>query len=77
MEKVIEKWQDKIFEVEIGATKDKGGTRSSTIKIGGETGIYFIKDEDKCPNLPVVAMEVWDIEPESWPETLKAEFGNA
>ncbi|MBC8474113.1 MAG: acetyl-CoA decarbonylase/synthase complex subunit delta [Candidatus Omnitrophica bacterium] len=77
MERVIEKWQDKIFDVEIGATKDKGGSRSNAVKIGGETGIYFIKDEDKCPNLPVVAMDVWDIEPESWPETLKASFGSA
>ncbi len=77
MERVIEKWQDEIFEVKIGATKDKGGTRNNVVKIGGETGIYFIKDEDKCPNLPVVAMEVWDMEPESWPETLKANFGNA
>ncbi|MBU4312073.1 MAG: acetyl-CoA decarbonylase/synthase complex subunit delta [Candidatus Omnitrophica bacterium] len=85
MEKVIEKWQDKIGEVVLGATKapstslgaGNGGTRSRTIKIGGETGIYFIKGEDACPNPPVVAMEVWDMEPQAWPETLKAEFGAA
>ena len=47
MEKVIEKWQDTITEVSIGAA----GTK--TIKIGGETGIYFIKGEDRCPNPPV------------------------
>ncbi|MEK7868301.1 MAG: acetyl-CoA decarbonylase/synthase complex subunit delta [Candidatus Omnitrophota bacterium] len=69
MERLIEKWQDKISEVVIGAKKP--------IKIGGETGIYFIDGEDKCPNPPVVAMEVWDMEPESWPEALKSNFGNA
>lgn len=67
MERLIEKWQDRISEVVIGAKKP--------IKIGGETGIYFIDGEDKCPNPPVVAMEVWDMEPEAWPETLKANFG--
>jgi acetyl-CoA decarbonylase/synthase complex subunit delta len=77
MEKVIEKWQDKIGEVVIGSTKDKGGSRAKTIKIGGETGIYFIKDEDACPNPPVIAMEVWDMEPVSWPDALKSDFSGA
>jgi len=69
MERLIEKWQDKISEVTLGAKK--------TIKIGGETGIYFIEGEDKCPNPPRVATEVWDMEPESWPDALKSSFGKA
>jgi len=69
MERLIEKWQDKIGEVTLGSKK--------TIKIGGETGIYFIDGEDKCPNPPVVAMDVWDMEPEAWPEALKSNFGKA
>ncbi|MEE8317457.1 MAG: acetyl-CoA decarbonylase/synthase complex subunit delta [Candidatus Omnitrophota bacterium] len=73
MEKVIEKWQDKIGEVVIGSM-DKGASRTKTIKIGGETGIYFIKDEDACPNPPVIAMEVWDMEPDAWPDALKSDF---
>ena len=77
MERVIEKWQDRICEVVIGATKDEGGSRSKALKIGGETGIYFIKGEDTCPNPPLVAMEVWDMEPPLWPDSLKANFGGA
>lgn len=77
MERIIEKWQDKISEVSLGATKDQGGTRKKALKIGGETGIYFINGEDNGPNLPVIAMEVWDMEPEAWPEALKANFGSA
>jgi len=69
MEKMIEKWQDKISEVTIGSKKP--------VKIGGETGIYFIDGEDKCPNPPRVAMEVWDMEPETWPDALKSNFGKA
>ena len=77
MERVIEKWQDKISEVVLGAAQEQGGSRTKSIRIGGETGIYFIKGEDTCPNPPVIAMEVWDIEPELWPEALKANFGTA
>ncbi|MFC1666638.1 acetyl-CoA decarbonylase/synthase complex subunit delta [Candidatus Omnitrophota bacterium] len=77
MERAIEKWQDKICEVALGASKEEGGSRTGTIKVGGETGIYFIKGEDACPNSPVIAMEVWDMEPESWPVSLKANFGSA
>jgi acetyl-CoA decarbonylase/synthase, CODH/ACS complex subunit delta len=77
MERVIEKWQDNITEVVIGAAKNEGGSRRRSVKIGGETGVYFIKGEDSCPNPPVIAMEVWDIEPEAWPEALKADFGSA
>lgn len=69
MERLIEKWQDKVNEVVVGAKKP--------IKIGGETGVCFIEGEDKCPNPPVVAMEVWDMEPEIWPDTLKSSFGKA
>ncbi|MBU4148929.1 MAG: acetyl-CoA decarbonylase/synthase complex subunit delta [Candidatus Omnitrophica bacterium] len=77
MERMIEKWQDRISEVTLGAVKESGGTRASTVKIGGESGIYFLKGEDACPNLPVVAMEVWDMEPENWPDALKSNFGSA
>lgn len=76
MERLIEKWQDKIGEVILGATKKEGGTRTKTVKIGGETGIYFIEGEDAIPNPPVVAMEVLDMEPESWPESLRISYGN-
>ena len=77
MDRLTEKWQDKVTEVTLGATKAEGGTRGKIIKVGGETGIYFIKDEDSCPNPPVVAMEVWDMEPPSWPEALKLAYGDA
>ncbi|MFC1621513.1 acetyl-CoA decarbonylase/synthase complex subunit delta, partial [Candidatus Omnitrophota bacterium] len=69
MERLIEKWQDKISEVTLGDVKP--------VKIGGETGVFFIKDEDKCPNPPRVAMEVWDMEPPEWSDALKANFGAA
>jgi acetyl-CoA decarbonylase/synthase complex subunit delta len=67
MEKLIEKWPSKIFETCIGATKEEGGTRSNTVKVGGESTLPFLHFEGEVPNPPAVALEVWDTPPEEWP----------
>ncbi|MFA4992283.1 MAG: acetyl-CoA decarbonylase/synthase complex subunit delta [Candidatus Omnitrophota bacterium] len=69
MERMIEKWQDKITEVVIGSKKPA--------RIGGETGVFFIQGEDAAPNPPIVAMDVWDTEPDNWPGPLKAAYGKS
>ncbi|MCM8779130.1 MAG: acetyl-CoA decarbonylase/synthase complex subunit delta [Candidatus Omnitrophica bacterium] len=74
MEKAIEKWSGKVNEVSIGATSQEGGTRSKVIKVGGENTLPFLHFEGKIINPPVVAMEVWDMEPPTWPDILKEEF---
>lgn len=66
MEKVIEKWTNKINEVAIGATVSEGGTRGRAVKIGGETTLPYLHFEGEMPNPPAVALEVWDIPPEEW-----------
>ncbi len=74
MEQSIEKWTGKVNEVTIGATKEEGGTRSRKVAIGGATTLPFLKFEGEIPHPPVLAMEVWDTEPEEWPEILKEPF---
>ncbi|GAI48010.1 unnamed protein product, partial [marine sediment metagenome] len=69
MEQVIEKWAGKVNEVTIG-----GGTRERKITIGGANTLPFLHFEGKIPNPPVVAMEVWDMEPPEWPSILKEPF---
>ena len=76
MERLKEKWTGKVGEVVIGATKNEGGSRSSTIKIGGQATLPFLFEEGEMPNSPVVAMEILDSEPVDWPEVLKAPFGD-
>jgi acetyl-CoA decarbonylase/synthase, CODH/ACS complex subunit delta len=44
------------------------GKGASAIKIGGETCYPFYTFEGNMPNKPVIAMEIWDIVPEDWPE---------
>jgi acetyl-CoA decarbonylase/synthase, CODH/ACS complex subunit delta len=73
---IIEKWPGKTYELTIGATKEEGGTRSKKIKVGGSNTLPSLFFEGVIPNPPVVAMEVWDIEPAGWPDALKQEYGN-
>lgn len=52
----------------------KLGTGDKSITIGGETAYPFHLFEGGMPNLPRVAMEVWDTPPEDWPEAALVPF---
>jgi len=72
-----EEWQGEIPEITIGATREEGGSRAYSIKIGGEKSLPSLFKEGAIPNKPKVAFEVWDIAPGDWPEGLTKEYGNA
>ena len=71
-----EKWTGSLNQVVIGATKAEGGTRTSVVTIGGQKSLPFINYESTTPNRPVVAMEIWDREPEDWPKPLLDALGS-
>ncbi|MBW1988069.1 MAG: acetyl-CoA decarbonylase/synthase complex subunit delta [Deltaproteobacteria bacterium] len=48
------------------------GKGDKAVTLGGETCYPFYTWEGEMPNKPVVAMEVWDMEPEDWPEAALA-----
>ncbi|MBI4319554.1 MAG: acetyl-CoA decarbonylase/synthase complex subunit delta [Chloroflexi bacterium] len=77
VEKPVEKWTGKVREVTLGATKAQGGTRSSTITVGGETTLPFLHFEGSIPNRPVIALQVQDVEPVDWSPVLRQEWGAA
>lgn len=54
-----------------GITIGKGDT---ALTVGGQTSYPFYRFEGEMPNKPVIAMEIWDMEPEDWPEAAKAPF---
>lgn len=54
-----------------GITIGKG---DNALTIGGETCYPFYQFEGDMPNKPVIAMEIWDMEPQDWPETALAPF---
>ena len=74
---VLEKWPGIISTVTIGAKKEEGGSRISTVKIGGQNTLPLLFKEGSIPNKPLVAFEIWDIPPQDWPEELMRTYGSA
>jgi acetyl-CoA decarbonylase/synthase complex subunit delta len=60
-------YSGKIREIKLG----KG---DKSITVGGETAYPFHLFEGEMPNLPQIAMEVWDTPPEEWPEAALEPF---
>jgi len=50
------------------------GMSPHELKVGGETSYPFYLFEGNMPNAPRIAMEVWDIQPEDWPEAALEPF---
>ncbi|WP_018085948.1 acetyl-CoA decarbonylase/synthase complex subunit delta [Desulfurispora thermophila] len=64
---VKEKWTSKVNEMVLGA-------EPNVVKVGGESTLPFLFFEGEVPNRPVVALEVWDMEPTDWPDVLASAF---
>jgi acetyl-CoA decarbonylase/synthase complex subunit delta len=71
----VEKWSGAVREVTLGATTD-GGTRTTTVTIGGETTLPFLQFEGAMPHRPVIAAEIVDAYPNEWPASLLAAWGD-
>jgi acetyl-CoA decarbonylase/synthase complex subunit delta len=72
----VEKWSSAVNAVAIGATSAEGGTRTSTVTVGGDTSLPFLHFEGKTPNRPAIAMEVLDVPPEQWPGPMAEAVGD-
>ncbi|MFZ5643944.1 MAG: acetyl-CoA decarbonylase/synthase complex subunit delta [Bacillota bacterium] len=64
-----ERWTSKVNELVLGA-------EPNAIKVGGDSTLPFLFFEGDMPNRPVVALEVVDMNPEDWPEIVKAPFAD-
>jgi acetyl-CoA decarbonylase/synthase complex subunit delta len=65
-----ETYSGKIFNVQIG-------TGAKAVTIGGASALPFLGFEGTFPNRPAVALEIMDIAPDDWPESLKKAIGGA
>jgi acetyl-CoA decarbonylase/synthase complex subunit delta len=70
-------WPGSVREVTIGATAADGGTRTSTVTVGGEKALPFMHFEATMPHKPVVAIEIKDRKPDDWSSLLLDEWGEA
>ena len=52
----------------------KLGTGAKAVTVGGETAYPFYVFEGAMPNLPKIAMEVWDCPPDTWPQAALEPF---
>lgn len=52
----------------------KLGKGDKAVTVGGETAYPFYLFEGEMPNLPKIAMEVYDMPPEEWPEAALEPF---
>lgn len=71
-----EKWTGKISEITIGATGEDGGTRTSTVTIGGASTLPGLSFEGTQGHRTAVAMEVLDFVDEDYPQPLLDIYGD-
>ncbi len=50
------------------------GKGDAAITVGGETCFPFYTFEGSMPNKPIIAMEIWDMEPDDWAAPVMAHF---
>jgi len=50
------------------------GKGDQAVTVGGEACYPFYQFEGAMPNKPKIAMEIWDMEPEEWPEAALSPF---
>jgi acetyl-CoA decarbonylase/synthase complex subunit delta len=60
-------YSGKIKEIKLG----KG---DKAVTVGGETAYPFYNFEGEMPNLPKIAMDIYDCPPEEWPEAILEPF---
>jgi acetyl-CoA synthase len=65
-----------IWTVTLGAGQDDGGTRGVTHTIGGATCMPFHLWEGEMPHRPLVALEVFDLVSEKYPQALRDIYGS-
>ena len=75
MDDAKEKWSGMINEVTLGATSEEGGSRTAVVTVGGAGALPYMTFEGPSPRSPVIAMEVWDCEPDDWAQPLMNALG--
>lgn len=68
-------WPGAVNVVTLGATSDEGGSRSSTVTIGGEQSLPFMHFENPMPHRPSIAMEIAAVHPADWSAVLLDTWG--
>jgi acetyl-CoA decarbonylase/synthase complex subunit delta len=71
---IVESFTGSVNRVTLGATKEQGGTRGSTVTVGGARNVVYGGSVSDAAEKPVVAMDVIDTRPEDWPDVLSEPY---
>jgi acetyl-CoA decarbonylase/synthase complex subunit delta len=67
---IADNYTGSVNRVTLGATKENGGTRTSTITIGGARNVVYGGGAEQASEKPVIAIDVLDSKPDDWPDLL-------
>lgn len=67
---ITDNFTGSVNRVTLGATKNKGGTRTSTITVGGAQNVVCCGSPEQKGEKPLIAIEVIDIKPQDLTYTL-------
>ena len=65
-----------VNRIRLGATKDNGGTRNSTVTVGGARNVVYGGSVEQMSEKPLIAMDVLDYSPKDWPENLAEHYND-
>jgi acetyl-CoA decarbonylase/synthase, CODH/ACS complex subunit delta len=71
-----DKWTGMIRTITLGATPERGGTRTRIVSVGGQKTLPFMHFENSSPNRPVIGIEIKDHKPEDWSPILYQAWGD-
>jgi acetyl-CoA decarbonylase/synthase complex subunit delta len=63
-----------VNKITLGATKEEGGTRASTVTIGGARNVVYGGSIEDKGEKPVIAMDVLDSKPDDWSDVLAESY---
>ena len=72
---VKDQWTGQVNQLTLGATAAKGGTRTRTLTIGGESTLPYMFGEGDMPYPPAIATEISDRKPTDWSPLLLEAWG--
>ncbi len=72
--KIAESFIGSVNLVTLGATAENGGTRTTTVTVGGSKNVVYGGSADDAGQKPVIAMDVLDSPPTDWPDVLIAPY---
>jgi len=67
---VADGFTGEVTRITLGATKEQGGTRASTVTVGGARNVVYGGSQEDSSERPVIAMDVLDSPPDDWPDAL-------